>query len=218
MFIFLTLGHGQLSEATGILVIIFCQVLHLIIILLETVSQKTLHCPDDYALISVSAWVEGNSLVFEWSFFFFFPQDIRSLNWIQSLFTLSISVYLFFVCFVLVTHIFQEGVQFSMTIGRCFSRIFNDNDVFVDKLVLARRGFVSHQWNFFFLYDSLSQQKHIQFLPKMCRSCLTLFWMRTSCNEFSFGSATLSSLWRVKYVILWFHSFNSYIFASCIFE
>lgn len=56
MFIFLTLGHGQLSEATGILVIIFCQVLHLIIILLETVSQKTLHhCPDHYALISVSA-------------------------------------------------------------------------------------------------------------------------------------------------------------------
>lgn len=78
---------------------------------------------------------------FEWSCIF----SIRSINVIQSLCTLSLFADFFFVYFVLETHIFQEGIQFSMTVSRCFSRIFNDNDVFVDNLVLARRGFVSHQ-------------------------------------------------------------------------
>lgn len=80
MFIFPTLGHGKLSEVRGMLVIIFCQVLHLIIILVETISQKGLCCQHNCFFISFFTWVEGNSIALNGLSFFF----IRSLNWIQS--------------------------------------------------------------------------------------------------------------------------------------
>lgn len=88
MFIFPALGHGKLSEARGVLVIIFCQVFHLIIILLETISQKGLHCQHHCSFFFLLHLSGRNAIALNGLSFFF----IRSLNWIQSLFPLSLSV------------------------------------------------------------------------------------------------------------------------------